>query len=58
MDLLMLLEHTTPKESVEVFRRADSGGIPGGVEGRGSRAPAASDAATIMLCVSVMITPF
>lgn len=38
MERLILLEHTTPKESLLSGRCADGGGTPGGVDGRGSRA--------------------
>lgn len=36
MDRLMLLEQTTPKESLEVGLMESGGGIPGGVMGLGS----------------------
>lgn len=36
MDLLILLEQTTPKESRDFCLRASGGGIPGGVDGRGN----------------------
>jgi hypothetical protein len=35
MERLMLLEHTTPKESRDGKRCASGGGTPGGVDGRG-----------------------
>ena len=35
MDRLILLEHTTPNESLLEAWRDSGGGIPGGVEGRG-----------------------
>ena len=33
IDLLMLDEHTTPNDSLDCFRPAEAGGIPGGVDG-------------------------
>ena len=36
MERLILLEQTTPKDSLDFGRKASGGGIPGGVEGRAS----------------------
>ena len=35
----MLLEHTTPKYSLDCWRKASGGGIPGGVDGLGKELP-------------------
>lgn len=34
MDLLILEEQTVPKDNLDGRRRAEGGGIPGGVDGR------------------------
>lgn len=47
MDRFMLLEQTTPNDSLDSCLCADGGGAPGGVMGRGSFSPADVEGAMV-----------